>query len=117
MADGFFVLPRVGTGADDDPYRPKYLYDGDPPTLRSEIDRFFGSEEFEIPVGSGNYWFACRVYAASSDLTTLENQSDAYRIYPSDVETALNNAGIVSHDLTAMEWALVIGHFTTQPVV
>lgn len=113
MPDGYFVLPRIGSGTDSDPYRPKYMYQSDGQTLRSEVEKFYGSEEIEK---GGSFYFACRVFAdTQGDLDNLAAQSDAYEIPPADIRDALNGLGLFPTDLTAFEWALLIAKFVTFP--
>jgi|GEM_PF-3710048 len=101
---GYFVLPQVGNGTFDDKFRPKYM--DDPRVLK-----YYAGEGIER---AGNTWIPTRVYVADDDaaaLDTLESQSDAYRIYPGDVETALNGLGVFPQALTAREWALLFSKF------
>lgn len=101
MASAYFILPQVGSGTIEDPYRPKYM---DQP----EVTRYDGSEA--IAHTSGEY-YGVRVFADASDLQTLANQSDAYHIDPQVIEDALNATNELPVDISARDWALLMSHF------
>lgn len=101
MASAYFILPQVGNGTYEDPYRPKY-------TDQPEVARYDGSEVIEH--ASGNY-YACRVFGDAADLQTLANQNDAHHIDPQAIEDALNASGQLPVDISARNWALLISHF------
>jgi len=107
MASRYFVLPEVGSGTDDDPFRPKYLYDNStPPELRPEVTKFYGGEAFEK---AGQDWHTVRVFTDDpANLDTLASQPDAYEVDLSLMVNALNGSGMFPVDLTPREWALLI---------
>lgn len=111
MASRLFVLPEEGTGTEDDPFRPKYLYydhDNDSttaPVIRPEVTKFYGGETFEK---SGQNWHTVRVFTPDpANLDWLAAQSDVYDIDLSVLVTALNTSPLFPVDLTPREWALL----------
>ncbi|QSG06389.1 hypothetical protein [Halapricum desulfuricans] len=75
------------------------------------VERYYGGEGIDY---NGQMWIPTRVFvdeANAGDLDTLEAQTDAFRIYPAAIETALNDLGAFPVDLTARQWALLFSKF------
>lgn len=118
-AIGYFVLPQVTINGED---VPKYLYEADASSLtgvslRDEVEKFYGSEYMEY---NSTQYMAVRVFIDDvtypDAMSTLESQSDAYRIFPTDVRDALNNLGVFPVNISARHWALLLDKFNTQPL-
>lgn len=104
LVSAYFVVPQVGTGTELDPFYPKYTDD-------SRVVKWYGGEG--IPYNSQT-WIPVRIFVDDADgaaFDQLEAQSDAYRIRPSEIETALNALGVFPVNLTAREWALLFSKF------
>ncbi|QCC48102.1 hypothetical protein [Halobellus limi] len=107
LVSGFFIVPEVGAGTEDDPQRPKYVDD-------SRVVKWYGGEA--ISHATGDY-HAVRVFVDDADdvaLDQLEQQSDAFRIYPAAVENALNATNMLPVDISARDWALMFSKFLTE---
>lgn len=114
MDSRYFVLPEVGSGAEGDPFRPKYLFETVEGQLqpRPEVEKFYGGEAFEK---AGSDWHIVRVFTADpANLDLLASQSDAYEVDPSVLVTALNGSGMFPVDLTPREWALLFSKILMQ---
>lgn len=65
MADRWFIVPRTGTGTDDDPYRPKYADTAD-------IDGWSG----QVAEIGNNQQYVARFYGTAAALDTVEGNND-----------------------------------------
>jgi hypothetical protein len=104
MVSAYFVLPGVGSGTEEDPFRPKYV---DNPN----VDKWYGGESIEK---NGENFYPVRVFAAASELQLLADQPDAFHIPVNSIEDSLNGTGIFPVDLSAREWALLFSKFLMQ---
>lgn len=104
MADAYFVLPEVGSGTIEDPFRPKYM---DNPA----VEKFYGGEAI---VHNGENYYPVRVFAGVSDLQLLEEQPDTYYMNLPVLENALNKTPLFPADLDIREWALLFSKFLMQ---
>lgn len=75
MTDRYFVVPRTGSGTDDDPYRPKYV-----DQLDSWAAQDVDMDGLDFDTGLSGVYFITRAYGSEQDIDRLAGKSDVLTI-------------------------------------